>query len=71
MQIDKDMILALLRERGEGERATEADRELPSQVDTDEHAGILQRLGLDPQDLVARLGGVGGLGKGLGGVLGQ
>jgi hypothetical protein len=70
MQIDKDMILALLRERGEGDKANEADRELPSKVDTDEHQGILDRLGLDPQDIIGRLGGSGGLGKGLGGLLG-
>jgi hypothetical protein len=67
MQIDKDTILAFLRERGEGDKADEADRELPDRVDTDEHQGLLERLGLDPAELVGRLGG---LGKGLGGLLG-
>lgn len=70
MQIDKDMILAFLRERGEGDKANEADRELPQQVDTDAHQGLLERLGLDPSELVGRLGDLGGLGKGLGGMLG-
>lgn len=70
MQIDKDVILAFLRERGDGGTAAEADRELPSTVDTDEHQGLLERFGVDPADLVGRLGDLGGLGRGLGGMLG-
>lgn len=75
MQIDKDVILAFLRERGDTGRAAEADRELPSTVDTDEHQSLLERFGIDPGELVGRLGdlgggGLGGLGKGLGGLLG-
>lgn len=70
MQIDKDVILAFLRERGDGDQAAEADRELPSTVDTDQHQGLLERFGIDPGDLVGRLGDLGGLGKGLGGMLG-
>jgi hypothetical protein len=29
-------------------------------VDTEQHAGILQKLGIDPGDLAGSLGGVGG-----------
>ena len=56
MQIPKEQILELLRSRGDEDKAGQADQELPDQVDTDQHADILQRLGIDPQDL---LGGVG------------
>jgi hypothetical protein len=66
MQIDKNQILELLRSRGEDAKAQQADQELPAQVDTDEHAGVLSKLGLDPQDLISKLGG-----GGLGGLLGR
>jgi hypothetical protein len=39
-------------------------------VDTDQHAGLLQKFGLNPQDLVAKFLGGGGGGGGLGGELG-
>jgi len=68
MQIPKEKILELLRSRGQDDKAAQADGELPDQVDTEQHAGILQKLGLDPGDLVGMLGG-GGAG-GLGGKLG-
>jgi hypothetical protein len=66
MQIPKEQILELLRSRGEQDKASQADSELPDQVDTDQHAGILQKLGIDPGDLISQLGGAGGVGKSLG-----
>ncbi|HEX2410318.1 MAG TPA: hypothetical protein VHJ39_04030 [Solirubrobacteraceae bacterium] len=66
MQIPKEQILELLRSRGEQDKASQADGELPDQVDTDQHAGILQNLGIDPGDLISQLGGAGGIGKSLG-----
>ncbi len=70
MQIDKAQILELLRSQGDETRMRQADQELPGQVDTDQHGDILSRLGLDPMDLISKLGG-GGLGGGLGGLLGR
>jgi hypothetical protein len=67
MQIPKDQILQLLRSRGEDQKADQADGELPDQVDTEQHAGILEKLGIDPQEL---LGSLGGGASGLGGKLG-
>jgi hypothetical protein len=69
MQIDKGQILELLRSQGDHGKVQEADSQLPERVDTDEHAGLLERLGLSPQDLVAKL--TGGGGGGLGGLLGR
>ena len=61
MQIPKEQVLELLRSRGEDDKASQADSELPDQVDTEQHAGILQRLGIDPGDLAGSLpGGIGG-----------
>ena len=65
MQIPKEQILELLRSRGEQDKAGQAESELPDQVDTDQHAGLLEKLGIDPQDILSQLGG-GGLGKSLG-----
>ena len=59
MKIDKDTILKLLRSRGEEDKAAQAEQELPDQVDQDEHAGLLQRFGVDPKDIVGKLGGLG------------
>jgi hypothetical protein len=69
MQIPKEQILELLRSRGQDDKVSQADSELPDQVDTDQHAGILERLGLSPAELISKLAGGGG-GGGLGGLLG-
>jgi hypothetical protein len=67
VQIDKDQILELLRSQGQHDQAQQADDQLPQTVDTEEHGGILQSLGLSPQELITKLAG-GGLGGGLGGL---
>lgn len=62
MNIDKAKILDFLRERGEQDKAQQADEELPQQVDTDDpqHQNILQKLGIDPMELAKKfLGGKG------------
>ena len=63
MQIDKAQIIEMLRQQGKNDQADQADQELPDQVDTDQHADLLQRFGLDPQDLLAKFTGGGGLPK--------
>jgi hypothetical protein len=65
MQIPKEQILEFLRSRGEQDKASQAEGELPDQVDTDQHAGLLQKFGIDPGDLVSQLG-AGDIGKKLG-----
>jgi hypothetical protein len=63
VQLDKNMILDLLRERGQGDQASQAEQELPDQVDTDQDANLLQKFGLDPQELIQKFMGGGGLPK--------
>jgi hypothetical protein len=64
MEIPKEQILKLIRERmGEG-KAQEAHQELPEKVDPEQHSGLLEKFGLNPQELLS--GGLGGLGKKLG-----
>ena len=64
MQIDKDQIISLLRQRGDDAKADQAQQELPGQVDTEKDSGLLAKLGIDPSDLLGGLGG--GLGNKLG-----
>jgi hypothetical protein len=60
MEIPKDKILELLRERGEDDKAQQADGELPDQVDTEQHGDLLQKYGIDVQELAGKLpGGLG------------
>jgi hypothetical protein len=59
MQIPKEQILEFLRSRGDNDKASQADGELPDQVDTDQHAGLLEKYGIDPQDLISKVGGSG------------
>ena len=70
MQIDKSQILDLLRSQGDEGKAQQADQELPQQVDTEQDAGLLSKLGIDPQDIIAKLTGASGGSGGLGGKLG-
>lgn len=56
MQIDKAQILSMLKSQGDDDKASQADAELPDQVDTEKDAGMLSKLGIDP----SALGGLGG-----------
>ena len=68
MQIDKNQILDLLREQGRSDQVDRADAELPQQVDTDQHADLLSKFGLDIPSVLGKVtGGQGGLGGLLGG----
>ncbi len=77
MQIDKSQILDLLRSQGQHDQASQAEGELPDQVDPERDSGLLSKFGLDPQMLIGLLakggggGGLGGLAGGLGGMLGK
>ena len=57
MEIPKDKVLDLLREQGKDDQVDQAQQELPDQVDPEQHAGLLQKFGLNPQDLIGKLGG--------------
>jgi hypothetical protein len=70
MEIPKDAILKLLRERGQGDQAAQADQELPDKVDTEQHSGLLSKFNLDPGELMKLVGGGGGGLGGLGDKLG-
>ena len=64
MEIPKQQILDFLREQGKDDQVGEADSQLPDQVDPEQHAGLLQKFGIDPQELLS--GGLGGVAGKLG-----
>ncbi len=57
MNISKDQILQFLKDQGQGDKADQAAGELPDTVDTDQHAGLLSKFGIDPGALLAKFGG--------------
>jgi hypothetical protein len=57
MEIPKEQVLQFLQERGDSEQAAQADQELPDQVDTEQHADLLSKFGIDPQELISKFGG--------------
>lgn len=70
MMIDKQQILDMLMQKGDQGTAHQAESELPDQIDTDKHSGLLEKLGINVQDLLGGLGGLGGAAGGLGGLAG-
>lgn len=62
MNISKDQILQFLRDKGQTQQADQAAGELPDQVDTEQHAGLLAKFGIDPKELLGKFaGGLGNL----------
>lgn len=56
MQIPKDKVVELLRQRGDHDRADQAEQELPDQVDPDQHADLLSKHGIDRNEALGKLG---------------
>jgi hypothetical protein len=61
MQVDKSAIVRMLREDGQQDKASQAEQQLPDQVDTDKNADILRRIGIDQREMVEKLLGRGGI----------
>lgn len=59
MQIPKEKVLDLIRQQGDSNQASQADRELPDQVDPQRDSGLLSKFGINPQDVISKLGGSG------------
>ena len=57
MEIPKEKVLELLRSRGDNDKADQADQELPDKVDTERESGLLSKFGINPDELLGKLGG--------------
>ncbi len=71
MKIDKDTVPDMLRTNGQEAAADQARQDLPDPVDGDQHAGLLDKVGIDPDDLTATFTGGGAGAGGTGGALGK
>ena len=56
MEIPKEQILQMLRDRGDHDQAQQADQQLPDKVDPDQHNDLLGKIGINPSEI----GGLGG-----------
>ena len=56
MEIDREHVIELLREKGKDERVQHAIDQLPQKVDHEKHAQELEKLGIDPGELLAKAG---------------
>ena len=56
MEIDRDHVIELLREKGKDEKVQQAIDSLPQKVDHEKHAQELEKLGIDPGELLAKAG---------------
>jgi hypothetical protein len=57
MEIPKDKILELLHNRGDTGKADQAEQELPDKVDPERDSGLLSKFGIDPSELLGKVGG--------------
>jgi len=57
MEIPKEKVLELLRSRGDDDKADQADQELPDNVDPERDSGLLSKFGVEPSELLGKLGG--------------
>ena len=53
MRLDRNAVLNYLRD-SDGDRAQQAERDLPEELDHEQHGGLLSKLGLDPVDMLRR-----------------
>ena len=64
MNVEKQDLVQMLRAQGDHDTADRVDAGLPDQVDTDRDADALASVGLDRDELMAKLA-AGGLGGGV------
>lgn len=57
MEIPIEQILQMLRDRGDHDKAQQADQQLPDQVEPEQHSDLLGKIGINPSEI---LGGAGG-----------
>ena len=61
MEIPKEQILQMLRDRGDHDKAQQADQQLPEKVDPEQHSDVLGKIGIDPSEMLGGAGGKFGL----------
>jgi hypothetical protein len=57
MQISKEQLMELIRSHGDDQKTAQAEEELPNEIDTDRDRNLLEKFGIDPQELLTRFKG--------------
>jgi hypothetical protein len=56
MEIPKDKVIEFLHKEGQSEKARQLEAELPEKVDHELHSDILEKHGVNPQELLGKIG---------------
>jgi hypothetical protein len=54
MKFDRQFVLDELKKEGQSEKVQQALNELPEQIDHEQHAAMLEKLGIDPGQLAEK-----------------
>ena len=54
MQLDRQFVLDELKKEGQSEKVQQALDQLPEKIDHEQHAQLLEKLGLDPGKLAEK-----------------
>jgi hypothetical protein len=57
VNISRDQIVQFLKDKGQPGQADQAASDLPDQVDSDADSGLLAKFGINPEELLGKLGG--------------
>jgi len=56
MEIPKDKVVEFLKKEGRSEQAQKIEQELPEKIDHELHSDVLEKHGVNPQELLGKIG---------------
>jgi len=56
MEIPKDKVVEFLKKEGRSEQAHKIEQELPEKIDHELHSDVLEKHGVNPQELLTKIG---------------
>jgi DNA-binding protein H-NS len=56
MEIPKDKLIEVLKKEGQTEKAQQLEQELPQTIDHELHSDILEKHGVNPQEMLGKIG---------------
>ena len=56
MEIPKEKVIEFLKKEGHSEKARQLEAELPEKIDHELHSDILEKHGVNPQELLSKVG---------------
>jgi hypothetical protein len=56
MEIPKDKVVEFLKKEGRSEQAHKIEQELPEKIDHELHSDVLEKHGVNPQELLGKVG---------------